>query len=134
MNGPKESGLAKFSFATEEGDFDQHIRQSIRGYDDLHNDVVKLSEYFVDEGTMVLDIGCSTGTLLDAIKEHNQVNAEYKGIEMEKTFKLTGDDFFMCDVRDFHWDVRCSLITSIFTFSLCLRRTDRRYYTISMMH
>jgi len=117
--------LAKFSFATEEGDFDQHIRQSIRGYDDLHNDVVKLSEYFVDEGTMVLDIGCSTGTLLDAIKEHNQVNAEYKGIEMEKTFKLTGDDFFMCDVRDFHWNVECSLITSIFTLQFVPKK-DRQ--------
>ena len=78
MNGQRGNGLAKFSFATEEGDFDQHIRQSIRGYDDLHNDVVKLSEYFVDEGTTVLDIGCSTGTLLKDIKEYiSQYNCEW---------------------------------------------------------
>ena len=117
--------MAKFSFATEEGDFDQHIRQSIRGYDDLHNDVVKLSEYFVDEGTTVLDIGCSTGTLLKDIKEYNQVNAEYRGIEVEKAFRLKGGDYYVCDVRDFHWNVQCSLITSIFTLQFVPKK-DRQ--------
>ena len=56
--------MTKFTFATAEEGFDSHIDQSVRGYSNLWNDVLKFSEYFVEDGTTIVDIGCSTGKLL----------------------------------------------------------------------
>ena len=61
--------MTKFTFATSEEGFDAHIDQSVRGYSNLWTDVLKFSEYFVEDGTCVVDIGCSTGKLLKAMKE-----------------------------------------------------------------
>ena len=61
--------MVKFTFATEKEGFDNHIEKSIRGYRDLWTDILKLSEYFVEDGTVVIDIGCSTGRLLKAMRE-----------------------------------------------------------------
>ena len=47
-----------FSFARFAEGFDQHIRQSIRGYVDLLSDCIALSEYFVEDGTVIFDVGC----------------------------------------------------------------------------
>ncbi len=54
--------MTKFTFAQREEGFDNHIEHSIRGYTNLWNDVLKYSEYFVEDHTNVVDIGCSTGT------------------------------------------------------------------------
>ena len=43
--------MTKFTFATAEEGFDSHIDQSVRGYSNLWNDVLKFSEYFVEDGT-----------------------------------------------------------------------------------
>jgi len=81
--------MAEFSFATEKIGFDEHIRLSIRGYDDLWNDILKFSRYFIEDRTIVIDIGCSTGKLLKGMDKHNKdhaKNCSYIGIEMEKQF------------------------------------------------
>ena len=43
--------MTKFTFATSEEGFDTHIDQSVRGYSNLWTDVLKFSEYFVEDGT-----------------------------------------------------------------------------------
>ncbi len=58
-----------FSFSNFADQFDDHIEKSIRGYSDLRNDVVGMSKYFIEEGTQVLDIGCSEGCLTSAPME-----------------------------------------------------------------
>ena len=63
--------VGKFTFATREEGFDQHIEQSIRGYSNLWNDVLQLSRYFVEDHTNVVDIGCSTGKLLTSMIDQN---------------------------------------------------------------
>ena len=67
---PNESEEVKFSFSNSSTHFDEHINKSIRGYSDLRNDVVKISEYFVENDTTVMDLGCSQGSLLRRMKEH----------------------------------------------------------------
>ena len=64
--------MAKFTFASSEKEgFDSHILHSIRGYEDLWNDVLKFSRYFVEDYTNVVDVGCSTGKLIDAMFKQN---------------------------------------------------------------
>src|SRR5271170_8115959 len=75
-----------FSFARFAEGFDEHIRRSIRGYVDLLSDCVALSEYFVEDGTVVFDVGCSTGTFLREVSRKNRdrcPNARYIGIDVE---------------------------------------------------
>lgn len=128
--------MPKFTFASEKQGFDKHIELSIRGYSDLWNDVLKFSEYFIEDGTTVLDIGCSTGKLLKAMKQQNAGHApdcRYKGIEIEEEFypNLLDEEnlkFYRMDVRGFNWNSverTCSLITSIFTLQFIPKR-DRR--------
>ena len=40
-----------FTFAHREEGFDNHIEKSIRGYNNLHDDVVNLSRYYVEDYT-----------------------------------------------------------------------------------
>ncbi len=128
--------MPKFTFASENEGFDNHIALSIRGYTDLWSDVLKFSEYFIEDGTTVLDIGCSTGKLLKAMMQKNKEHApdcRYKGIELETEFfpDLKNEEklqFYTMDVRDFDWDSvkkTCSLVTSIFTLQFIPKR-DRR--------
>ena len=128
--------MTKFTFATSEEGFDAHIDQSVRGYSNLWTDVLKFSEYFVEDGTCVVDIGCSTGKLLKAMKEQNDKFAPkcyYKGIEIEEDFfpeLIDGDNlkFYKRDVRAFEWvtgAVNCSLVTSIFSLQF-MPKTNRQ--------
>ena len=128
--------MTKFTFATSEEGFDTHIDQSVRGYSNLWTDVLKFSEYFVEDGTCVVDIGCSTGKLLKSMKEQNDKFAPkcfYKGIEIEEDFfpKLIDEEnlkFWKGDVRSFDWltgAVNCSLVTSIFSLQF-MPKTNRQ--------
>ena len=128
--------MTKFTFATSEEGFDTHIDQSVRGYSNLWTDVLKFSEYFVEDGTCVVDIGCSTGKLLKSMKEQNDKFAPkcfYKGIEIEEDFfpELVDEEnlkFYKSDVRSFDWvtgAINCSLVTSIFSLQF-MPKTNRQ--------
>jgi len=124
-----------FTFAHRDEGFDNHIEDSIRGYRNLHDDVVNLSQYFVenDPNKIVLDIGCSTGKTINAMMEQNHSfapRARYVGVEyatgfiedmqnseVEITQKELGSvKFYNKDIRDFEFiETNCSLITSLFT-------------------
>ena len=114
-----------FTFAHRAEGFDEHIKQSIRGYSELLDDVVSLSRYFVEANTNVVDIGCSTGKLTYLIHKHNKdLDINCVGVEISKDFKddlirrsvEIGDVEFHCpvDIRDYKFD-NCSLVTSLFT-------------------
>ena len=118
--------MTKFTFATENEGFDNHIDKSIRGYSHLWGDILTLSKYFIEDYTQVVDIGCSTGKLLKGMIEQNNEhipNAQYTGIEIEDDFygdynfdenKYEQLSYFRGDVRDYNFQ-NCSLVTSIFT-------------------
>ena len=112
-----------FTFAQRAEGFDTHIELSIRGYSNLIDDVLKLSEYFVEDDTKVVDIGCSTGKMLKAMIHQNTFssNTEYTGIELEKEFVAGWEEdtkpnlyFYNLDVRDYDFE-NCSFVSSIFT-------------------
>jgi len=123
---------ADFTFAHREEGFDNHIESSIRGYGNLHDDVVALSRYFVEEESDVYDIGSSTGKTIAAMAKQNHSFAPktcYIGIENAAGFKDdmtkrveevetdnpgTQMHFVYDDVRNVKIENAC-LVTSIFT-------------------
>jgi len=117
--------MPKFTFATASEGFDKHILQSVRGYDALWNDVLRYSQYFVENETNVVDIGCSTGKLLESMHSQNlsiAPTAQYIGVEIEEDFYdkfvIPPDMPFIKivkgDIRDYKFE-NCNLVTSIFT-------------------
>ena len=130
--------MADFTFAHRDEGFDNHIDQSIRHYSTLHDDVVKMSKYFVEDFTNVYDIGCSTGKTLAHMIEQNRSFApavNYIGIEHADGFREDMLDRMMqyeIDNLDLRFeDIResdmhnASLITSIFTLQF-MPRKDRQ--------
>jgi tRNA (cmo5U34)-methyltransferase len=121
-----------FTFAHRDEGFDNHIEKSIRGYTHLHDDVVNLSRYYVEDWTNVVDIGSSTGKTIEAMAIQNESIAKcatYIGVEvatgfkndMEKRFSVlqqrfpdTFFEFEFDDIRTYSF-CNCSLVTSLFT-------------------
>jgi len=112
--------MSEFSFSSVEN-FDEHIDKSIRGYSDLIGDVCAMSRFFVEDGTNVVDVGCSTGVMLENISVINdKLDVSYVGIEIEDNFTKDLHDhddvsYFKGDVVDFDGWANTSMVTSIFT-------------------
>ena len=132
------TGNTDFTFAHREEGFDEHINWSIRGYSDLLEDVISFSRYFVENGTNVVDIGCSTGKVTKALMEYNEdhaPNAHYVGVEIAEGFfkdlekrktaleKKGSVEFVFDDIRNYQFS-NCSLVTSIFTLQF-MSKKDR---------
>ena len=109
--------MTKFTFATRDEGFDNHINQSIRHYSDLWNDVLSMSQYFVEDYTNVVDIGCSTGKLLE-------VEPDFYDVLDEDERNIPNLHYEKIDIRSFHFG-NCSLVTSIFTLQFMPQR-DRQ--------
>lgn len=133
-----------FTFAHRDEGFDEHIDKSIRGYSDLIHDVVNLSLYFTDNDSYVVDIGCSTGKMLDRmIERHDEysLTPKYIGYEIEDGFfddlntlkQKHGEKFDVVagDVTKHlnEFPVPCSYVTSIFTMQFI-----ERYKRTQLLH
>jgi tRNA (cmo5U34)-methyltransferase len=113
-----------FSFGDHASTFDRHIESSIPGYKGLVRKVACLSRRFVQPGTHVYDLGCTTGHLLRRMGLENRASrpgVTYIGIDREPAFEEnwirrgTPDlDFRIGDVRTWPYG-KASLITSVFT-------------------
>jgi tRNA (cmo5U34)-methyltransferase len=94
-----------------------------------------MSEYFVENETSVLDVGCSTGSFLFRIWEKNRERApqaKYVGIDIEPNFAASWTrfnvdslGFHVADVRSVSIPKCCSLVTSIFSLQFIAQR-DRQ--------
>jgi tRNA (cmo5U34)-methyltransferase len=134
-----DSERKKFSFSNFSDEFDNHINNSIRGYADLRNDVVSISKYFVENDTRVIDLGCSQGSLLRAIKYQNNqaTTAEYLGIDINNSFskhwkneeKIT---YLTADITEIEFPKNLSFITSLFTMQFIPER--KRFNLIKNIH
>lgn len=124
--------MSEFTFAYREEGFDTHISKSIRGYDNLIQDIVDMSRYFIEDNTTVIDIGCSTGKLLEVMLKYNNQskNVYYIGYEIENGFFNQLDELVKKNkniiinkesIVNANPVDKCSLITSIFTIQFIPR-------------
>ena len=58
--------------------FDNHVRKSVPLYDETHNLYLKLSDFFLQNNSKIIDIGCSTGKFITNIyQKHYQNEKKY---------------------------------------------------------
>ena len=113
-----------FSFADHASTFDEHINASIPGYDQLVEKCVGLSRRFVQNHTSVVDLGCTTGKLLERLSNQNHPSrkkSRYIGIDVEPTFrkqwklrKARNTQFVVDDICRFPFE-RVSYACNLFT-------------------
>jgi tRNA (cmo5U34)-methyltransferase len=125
-----------FSFSNYADDFDRHIERSIRGYNNLIEDCVELSQYFVENRTVFCDIGCATGRTLAAVRARNHErapDASYVGLDIEPSFQRHWPEFsdpntrfLVRDVLTFEDFAELSMVTSIFTLQFLPERNRRQ--------
>jgi len=78
---------ANWNFKGEVADkFDEHILKSVPFYEQGHNLICDLSDYFVTPGSRCYELGCSTGSLSLLLANHNKhkANVKYIGIDLEE--------------------------------------------------
>jgi tRNA (cmo5U34)-methyltransferase len=64
--------------------FDSHVLRSVPLYNEGHELICELSDFFLHEHSIVYDIGCSTGTLLGKLyNRHSKKNIQYIGLDTE---------------------------------------------------
>lgn len=80
-----EAGNANWSFSGETSQhFDQHIKKSIPLYETAHELGISISDFFLSDGSICYDLGCSTGTLLSRLaKHHENKRVQFIGIDRE---------------------------------------------------
>lgn len=65
--------------------FDQHIIRSVPQYEQGHEIVVALSDFFIRNGSVVYELGCSTGELTRRLAEANcDRDVSITGLEIER--------------------------------------------------
>ncbi len=75
----------KWDFDSKDLDFNSHVKNSVPFYDETHRLISFLSTFFLKENSIVYEIGCSTGTLLDRVNHYNNLKSiNYIGIEPAK--------------------------------------------------
>lgn len=105
--------MNEFSFDTIEN-FDEHIDLSIPNYSTLVETVIGLSRYFVQDETSVVDIGCSTGKLLEAIHH----NGRKIGVDVSDNLLPKSNEsveYINEDLATFNDYTNSSLVISLFT-------------------
>jgi tRNA (cmo5U34)-methyltransferase len=66
--------------------FNDHVSKSVPLYNEGHEMIVDLSEFFVSKNSVVYELGCSTGTLISKVAQRNCANnnAVFYGIDCEQ--------------------------------------------------
>ncbi len=81
-----KAGSANWSFANQTAkSFDQHIEKSVPFYNQGHQLICDLSDFFIANGSICYELGCSTGELILQLAQHNShKEASFTGIDIEE--------------------------------------------------
>tara|TARA_B100000401_G_scaffold437743_1_gene384087 strand:- start:881 stop:1606 length:726 start_codon:yes stop_codon:yes gene_type:complete len=98
--------------------FEKHVNKSVPGYSHGHKIITLLSDYFISQGSIIYDIGCSTGNLISQLSlyHHKREDLQFIGIEpannfselfIENTKNKSSEhkfEFVNCNVQDYEFE------------------------------
>ena len=109
--------------------FDAHVSKSVPFYNDGHSIIEEVSDFFLSDGSLVYDIGCSTGTLLEKLAIRN-INKKIQFIGCEPEIGMTQTAIEKCKKHKNISIVNESIL------DLPMEKSDlvSSYYTIQFLH
>jgi len=108
--------------------FETHVARSVPFYDEGHDLVVKLSDYFIKEDSIAYELGSSTGKLsFKLAQQHDSKNASFIGLEIEEDMVQKAEASYHHDSLSFE----CADINAV-----TLKKADLivAYYTVQFVH
>ena len=64
--------------------FDAHVSKSVPLYAEGHGLITKLTDFFIGDGSLCYELGCSTGQLTSRLAEHNRgKDVRFVGVDCE---------------------------------------------------
>ncbi len=108
--------------------FEEHVRKSVPLYEEGHELIVNLSDYFVKDDSICYELGSSAGTLTNKLaKRHDFRGAKFIGMEIEEDMVKKANELyaapnlsFVCEDMNTATFENADLIVS--------------YYTIQFIH
>ncbi len=108
--------------------FEEHIKKSVPYYEDGHELITKISDYFIKDDSICYELGSSTGKLSYRLsKRHSNKNATFVGIEKEIDMVDKANSLYRSDRLSFVND-------DITTFEFEPSDLIISYYTIQFIH
>ncbi|AJD93624.1 hypothetical protein JMA_43070 (plasmid) [Jeotgalibacillus malaysiensis] len=112
--------------------FDAHVQQSVPGYARIQESVASMTDFFCESGSVVLDLGCSTGETLVRIKSMGVdkkilcMGVDESPDMIQQAIKKTKGDsdyrFYQDRLEAFEFPSDVSVITSILTMQFVKQR------------
>ena len=106
--------------------FETHVARSVPFYDEGHDLVVKLSDYFIKEDSLVYELGSSTGKLSYKLADHHD-KGRFIGLEIE-------EDMVDKAEATYHHDSLHFECTDINTATFKKADFIVAYYTVQFIH
>ncbi len=106
--------------------FETHVARSVPLYDEGHDLVVKLSDYFIKEDSLVYELGASTGKLSYKMACHHD-KGTFIGLEIEEDMVQKASSSYRHDNLSF-------ACTDINTFTFEKADFIVAYYTVQFVH
>jgi tRNA (cmo5U34)-methyltransferase len=116
---------ASWSFAGIGESFTDHVRRSVPLYDESHDLICRISDYFINDNSIAYDLGTSTGQLLTklAARHRAKSGATFIGIDHEESMikqasrSVSHLKNVKLEVADINlWEYQpCDLIVSCYT-------------------
>ena len=105
--------------------FDKHIQKSVPYYKDAQEIFLGLSDFFLQDKSRVIDLGCSTGTFINLLYERhidNEKKISFEGLdtvhemilECKKKYKKKNLKFKKLDINKYNLKNAC-IISSFYT-------------------
>lgn len=133
-----DAGNAEWRFSgSASTHFDAHVARSVPYYADIHRLAIKLSDFFVREGSLCYDLGCATGTLTAALAEHHaerqvriiglDCEADMTRLAAQRTRALANVQIMQADVVD--CELECAdLIIACYTLQFVAPRVRQQVF------
>ena len=114
--------------------FDDHVKKSVPLYEEAHQLIGDFADHFISNGSVIYDLGCSTGTLLKklSMKHESVPNLTFIGLDISKNMiQHSKKNCELKNVKFFYKDISkaalkpSSIVLSIYTMQF-IRPKERQ--------
>ena len=117
--------------------FAEHVLKSVPFYGEGHELICQLSDFFLSTGSVVYDVGCSTGTLLGSLAAHNKRKPGIRFIGIDSTEEMAAaarancshlpEVEIICDDAVAHTYLKSDMIVAYYTAQF-VRESQRQAF------
>ena len=121
---------ADWTFEGIADDFDSHVRQSVPLYDEGHDLVCMLSDFFLPPDPVVVELGTATGVLAEKFLRHNLRRSDLRYIAVDRVASMLERGEGRCE-----GDPRIQFVNEdIVTYEIPTNSMTISYYTMQFIH